>query len=595
MRYIIDFVNSISTEQISTYFNSIEATILRTFSTFDKTYLIETDSIPVNSDLVEYIVNDEENLVTPLEFPQTIEIKHNFNSMDSDPTASNITFSTQLEKDWWKNYVLFHPDFEEETVTIPRKGKNVSVYILDSGIKHDHPEFASTSIENIWSVTPNDYSDPHGHGTAIASVISGNTCGLSNADLKIVKIFRSDRGTLQSEMLSALDAVQDHADPNKISVVNCSWFIQRNEFIESKIQQLINRNILVVASAGNNGQTIDDVTPAAMNDVLTVGSYNEDLVPSDFSNYADTSEISYTANSVNSGPVNNWAPGEKIWAATTSGEYGYTAGTSMSAAIASMILAYRLSTYIDSTGYLYSMYGDRKILLHENSSASTIDPITRLYPLHIGTEGKANLLDLSDSKYSLAKNYMISLSRRSSESGISYPEITEITANRTWYVKAGLKNFVPLTAEFAPTAQKIELLESIPEYCEFSLTGALIVNQPSALSSEQNIFTESYEIKLRVTLDSGSVHSHTATIKVVGEDTQYDSLSEDHELTVYLQSEDGCLNGEITGGFNNCEDGDFPFGVTCTRSGCFNLGSYDCCYHNSGKLVELECACFSID
>jgi hypothetical protein len=215
--------------------------------------------------------------------------------------------------------------------------------LLDSGIKLDHPEFEGADIECLYSLT-NDFVDRKGHGTALASVIVGKTCGITNAKLKVVKLFDTEVPTRLSDFLGAMDAVyNDFATNNSYGIMNCSWAIARNEYIEAKMQALFRAGIQIVVASGNDGSDIGDVTPAAMPESIVVGAYNSSLLPCDFSDYTGTSAISVTSGSTNSGKLSGWAPGEDIYAAKLDGSCGFSSGTSMSAAIHSAIIAYNVS------------------------------------------------------------------------------------------------------------------------------------------------------------------------------------------------------------------------------------------------------------
>jgi subtilisin family serine protease len=343
MNYLIDFKSSAADSEIDAYFSQYNCQKLKTYDNYEKVFLVSCNSIPIVTDIVEHVVNDDETTITPL--GEIIPIYRYFGI--PDPSNPTVVVSTSDEKDWWKNYTLDIPEFEKPTIDVNRKGSSTNVYIMDSGIEMTHPDLASADKELVFSVT-GDFEDHAGHGTAIASIISGLTCGLSSACLKVVKIFDPGYQTRQSELLSALDAVLNHyqACENKAGVINCSWTIPKNLYIEQKMRELIRQGMYIICSAGNNGHAIENVTPASMEESITIGSYSKDLVPSDFSNYSNPSVIANTDGSVNTGQLDGWAPGEQIWVATLGGGYGYANGTSMAAAIVSCTFAYNFTNFV---------------------------------------------------------------------------------------------------------------------------------------------------------------------------------------------------------------------------------------------------------
>lgn len=333
MHYIIDFKQDTTNEQIEEYFTQNSLTVIQVYNHFDLVYLVEGLASPPMTSIIESIFDDSEQTIVPLNYVYNAPAD----------TSRTIEFDIQDNKNWWKTYSLLKVNFEEPQKQMKRKGRNTKVYILDSGINDSHPEFANTQINKLYTIT-NDFSDTSGHGTAIASLIAGESCGLTDASLQICKIFDVSVTTKLSQMLAALDSIATDFNNSKVfgGVINISWAIPKNIYVEQKLEQLINMGLMVVCSAGNNGTIIEDVTPACMEAVVTIGAYNQDFYPCDFSNYT-ASSISVTTNLVNWGSLDGWAPGIDIYVADLMGGYSFAAGTSLSAAIASGALVYNIS------------------------------------------------------------------------------------------------------------------------------------------------------------------------------------------------------------------------------------------------------------
>lgn len=384
MKFIIDFKNDLTETEISDYLQSINCTSFRNFNLANKTYLVECPVEPtINADIHDHIINDDEHAIKLLS-TTIVDFDQTWGTTQLDGPV--VTISTTDNHDWWKNYVLKHPKFDEPSYQIERKGTGYVVYVMDSGCDLTHPEFVDRPVINLFSFN-NDFTDTSGHGTALASVITGNTCGISNATVKVVKIFDKTQPTKQSDMINALDSIyQDFIANNYVNaVINCSWTISKNTFLESKLQILHEMGLVIVAAAGNSGVPIENVTPASMPMAVTVGSYNSDLRPCDFSNYSN-SMISVTNNITNYGELDGWAPGEDIYAAILSNQYGNIAGTSVSAAIQSAVITYNLTTY---------------------SLTATLVPHNQ-YVSQVSFS-RYGILDLSDSKYNNSKNAITTL------------------------------------------------------------------------------------------------------------------------------------------------------------------------------------------
>lgn len=337
MRFIIDFANQASDEHITEYFVANGCVVIREFDHFNRTYLVEADAQPVVTEIVESVVADDSS--TKLRLLE----------------ADTKTFDMADDDNWWKLAVITNLDLTAAEGRFLRSGRGVRVYVLDSGIQADHPDFVGKDIGLLYSVT-DTFEDTTGHGTAITSVIVGESCGICEAAVRVVKIFHQGRETLMSDLLAAFDAVANDymTDGNALAVMNMSWAIEKNAYLETKIQTLIDMGVFAVSSAGNDGRAISEVTPASMRDVITVGAFDQELKPCDFSNYTGQTDTSYTAGQTNYGALDYFAPGMAIRIAKPDGTFGYTIGTSIAAAITSAVLAVRIRT----VGYSWDRGGD---------------------------------------------------------------------------------------------------------------------------------------------------------------------------------------------------------------------------------------------
>ena len=261
MKILIDFKNTASSAEITDYISSNNLVLLKVFDSFEKLYMVESDAIPPSSDIVENVIADSSITINPL--------------------LSTVSVKKTEDNDWWKYVSLDDTNDGAEEILVTKSGQETIVYVLDSGVEATHSEFADKTITNLFSFN-GDFVDYNGHGTAIASLLCGNTCAVANAVVKSVKIFQSSVDTTILDLVLALEEIGKDisATPDKFHVINMSWGINKNEWIESKIRELILQNAVVVAAAGNSGVSIETITPASMPDVFTVGAYNSNLASS---------------------------------------------------------------------------------------------------------------------------------------------------------------------------------------------------------------------------------------------------------------------------------------------------------------------------
>lgn len=208
-------------------------------------------------------------------------------------------------------------------------GDDVNVYVVDSGIDDTHPEFSHTTVNKLFSYN-SDFTPSNGHGTSVASVIAGNTLGVSkNVKLHDVKI-PTGSATTYSVLLAAFDAILNHHDAANVAIVNCSWVVPKSQILDLKISELYNDNLVVVAAAGNTGEAADNFSPVGLNTVLGVGASDAyDRVVS----WGEGAQSNW-------GPeVDVFAPGVDVTVAVMGGTTMEVSGTSIAAGITTGAMA----------------------------------------------------------------------------------------------------------------------------------------------------------------------------------------------------------------------------------------------------------------
>lgn len=216
------------------------------------------------------------------------------------------------------------------------------IAVIDSGIDFTHADLKGNRWTNPnpgdrgdvhgWDFV-NDtgkIEDEHGHGTAIAGIIAGqgnNALGVAGvmwrAGLMSLRVL-DNTGT--GDIADAVEAI-DYATTHGAQVINLSWGTKGNSVaLRNAIERAMQRNVVVVCSAGNNGLNIDaeGYYPASfnLNNLITVASSDGfDQVPS-WSNWG-TRNVSVAA------------PGTNILTTQRGGGYWTVSGTSASAPIVS--------------------------------------------------------------------------------------------------------------------------------------------------------------------------------------------------------------------------------------------------------------------
>jgi type VII secretion-associated serine protease mycosin len=217
-------------------------------------------------------------------------------------------------------------------------GSGVTVGVVDSGVKADHPDLVGSVLSGADTTGNggNGHQDNDGHGTAMAALIAGHGHGSGNADGVLgispgVKIYPvRDKVTAggRSDDVAAgiLAAVAGGA-----KVISISQVTGAVPSLQQAIQAAIAADAVVVAGSGNKPDQFFFGYPAAYPGVVAVGATGRD---------GNLDPVTVTGKE-----MMLVAPGEDIVSASNSGGYVIGTGTSNSTAIVAGAAALVRSKY----------------------------------------------------------------------------------------------------------------------------------------------------------------------------------------------------------------------------------------------------------
>lgn len=210
-----------------------------------------------------------------------------------------------------------------EEAAAPRS-RPVELGLIDSGVAVSHPALAGSHIVQQ-GFSPGGPA-PGPHGTAIASLISGEAPGYRgvapHSTLYVADVYGSGSGGgSASAIAKAIDWLVEKRTP----VINISLVGPAHRLIEQAIDAAVSKGAVVVAAVGNDGPFSPPLYPAAYRNVVAVtGVDRRDAI---------------LAEAVRSTPVAFAAPGADILAARLGGGFEEVRGTSFAAPIVAAEIA----------------------------------------------------------------------------------------------------------------------------------------------------------------------------------------------------------------------------------------------------------------
>lgn len=171
-------------------------------------------------------------------------------------------------------------------------GTGTTIAVLDTGVDESHPTLEN-SVTNVIQTADGDPQDPVGHGTWVASAISGEGAEVSGAILEGVAPMSNiingkvlnDRGTgrISNIITGAQRAAKAGADVVNLSLGIPNACGQDSTICQSLDSIAANTNTVIAAAAGNLGPGRSPHLPAQCRNTIAVGSVRESGEPSSFS------------------------------------------------------------------------------------------------------------------------------------------------------------------------------------------------------------------------------------------------------------------------------------------------------------------------
>jgi subtilisin family serine protease len=179
-------------------------------------------------------------------------------------------------------------------------GEGVDVFVLDTGVRGDHEQFAGRVGVGLDLVDGSEAAasrDCHGHGTHVASVAVGADTGVApGATLRPVRVLGCDGSGSVSTIVAGIDWVLgQYRGP---SVVNLSIGGSPSAALDAAVQRLLDAGIVVVVAAGNESADACATSPASVAGAITVGGVDRQGRLASFSNTGPCVDLAAPAVSI---------------------------------------------------------------------------------------------------------------------------------------------------------------------------------------------------------------------------------------------------------------------------------------------------------
>ncbi|GAA2289176.1 hypothetical protein GCM10010415_70740 [Streptomyces atrovirens] len=206
----------------------------------------------------------------------------------------------------------------DEHYTRPESaGAGVTVYVIDTGVRTTHEEFAGRARHG-WDFVQNDRTaqDGNGHGTHVAGIVAGTSYGVAEkASVVSVRVLDDAGAGTTAQVIAGIDWVTRNA--RKPAVANLSLGGFYNAQLDAAVRTSIASGVTYTVAAGNEGGPAALYSPAGVKQAVTVGATDRQDKKPAFSNHGSALDL--------------FAPGVSITSASAASDTARvtSSGTSM--------------------------------------------------------------------------------------------------------------------------------------------------------------------------------------------------------------------------------------------------------------------------
>jgi subtilisin family serine protease len=229
-----------------------------------------------------------------------IQNNPNVDYVEQDQTVSLNQSSPQQLATWGLDRVDEQERLLNSQYYFNYTGLGVNAFIIDTGIRADHVDFAGRVQTGHNTVADtNGTHDCNGHGTHVAGTVGGSTWGVAKSvNLIPVRVLDCAGSGSWSGVISGIDWVaQSSLRP---AVANLSLGGGKSTAVNAAVAGAVSQGVTMVVAAGNSNADACRYSPASEPSAITVAATTSSDQRASYSNYGKCVDIFAPGSSITS-------------------------------------------------------------------------------------------------------------------------------------------------------------------------------------------------------------------------------------------------------------------------------------------------------
>lgn len=294
--------------------------------------------------------------------------------VEKDSIFHTVEFDIQKDATWGISRISHRENTNDGQYLFDDDGgEGVTAYVIDTGIKVDHPDFEQRAEWGASIAFPNIKQDYNGHGTHCAGTIGSKTYGIAKkVNLVAVGVMNMLGAGSTSDIIKGIEfVVNQHQNDVKSkkkgfkgSTVNMSIGGGISEALDLAVNAGTKAGLHISVAAGNDNADACQYSPARASGPITIGASNVRDEKASFSNWGTCVDL--------------FAPGEDITSTFIWSDTTVMSGTSMASPHIAGLLSYYLSLQPDVSSEYYTQAIDPQTLKNKLIKYGTKGVLTGL-------------------------------------------------------------------------------------------------------------------------------------------------------------------------------------------------------------------------